>query len=81
MTIIALERFVAVTENDRSPSLRAAEFFEELARQVNQNTITSGSGTPEGSVTASPYKMYFDTSANTMYVKKTGEGNIGWVSI
>lgn len=40
----------------------------------------SGSGSPEGVVTASPGATYTDTDApGTLYFKRTGTGNTGWV--
>lgn len=44
---------------------------------------TSGSGSPEGSVTASPGALYTNTgggAGTTLYVKETGSGNTGWVA-
>lgn len=44
---------------------------------------TSGSGSPEGSATASPGALYTNTgggAGTTLYVKETGNGNTGWVA-
>lgn len=41
-------------------------------------TIRSGSGDPEGSVTASPGSLYMRTTG-TVYLKASGSGNTGWV--
>ena len=44
---------------------------------------TSGSGTPEGSVTAPVGSLYTDRSGGagtTLYVKQSGTGNTGWVA-
>ena len=49
----------------------------------NQPAVLSGSGTPEGSVTASVGALYCrtDGGANTtLYVKESGAGNTGWVA-
>lgn len=46
-------------------------------------TWTSGSGSPEGSVTASVGSMYTRSdggTGTTLYVKESGSGNTGWVS-
>lgn len=43
----------------------------------------TGSGTPEGSVTAAVGSMYTDTAGGagtTLYVKESGTGNTGWVA-
>lgn len=82
--IIALEQFIQWTDKDGIPTQRAAEFIEEITRQVNFNTVESGSGSPEGIISAEPNKLYMDTSGTTgniMYVKKTGAGNTGWVLV
>lgn len=40
----------------------------------------SGAGSPEGVVTAAPGATYVDTNApGTLYLKRTGTGNTGWV--
>lgn len=45
--------------------------------------ILSGSGSPEGSVTATVGKLYLRTNGGantTLYVKESGTGNTGWVA-
>ena len=45
-------------------------------------TISSGTGTPEGAVTAPIGSLFTRTdggAATTLYVKETGAGNTGWV--
>ncbi len=43
-------------------------------------TISSGTGTPEGAVTAPVGSLFLRTdNANALYVKQTGAGNTGWV--
>lgn len=79
--ITAVERFSKIAEPDDTMTLRMAEFIEALALQVNQNIPTSGTGSPEGVVTAEPFKTYLDTAAaagSNFYVKKTGSGSTGW---
>lgn len=44
--------------------------------------IHSGSGDPDGVVTASPGALYLNTDggvSTTLYVKESGSGNTGWV--
>lgn len=46
-------------------------------------TITSGSGSPESSVTAGPGSIYLRTgggAGTSFYVKESGTGNTGWVA-
>jgi len=83
--ITPIERFTAVTVTDAGDnnvmSLRMAEFIEAITAQINQNTPTSGTGSPEGVVIAEPFKTYLDTAAaagSNYYIKKTGSGNTGW---
>lgn len=41
-------------------------------------SISAGSGSPEGVVTAEPGSLYLDTTGG-LYVKASGSGNTGWV--
>lgn len=43
--------------------------------------LASGSGTPEGSVTANPGSEYTDYSSGVKYLKKTGTSNTGWFAL
>lgn len=83
--ITAIERFTAISLLDDRENvimtLRMAEFLEAITLQVNQNIPLSGTGSPEGVVTAEPFKTFLDTAAaagSNFYVKKTGAGNTGW---
>lgn len=42
-------------------------------------TLTSGSGTPESVVTATPGSLFLRTDTGSLYIKATGTGNTGWV--
>ena len=45
--------------------------------------IETGSGSPEGVITASPGRIYTDSdggASTTLYVKESGTGNTGWVA-
>lgn len=44
-------------------------------------TGNTGSGSPEGIVSAAPGSTYLDTSTNGFWVKATGVGNTGWVQL
>lgn len=41
----------------------------------------SGTGSPEGVVTAEPGTTYWDSVGQEFWVKSTGSGNTGWVSL
>ena len=82
--ITAFERFNEITGDDRTPSIRFAEWLEAVNRQVNQATVETGTGSPEGVVTAGPTQLYMDdagTAGSILYIKKTGTGKTGWVLI
>lgn len=51
--------------------------------KVKTVTITTGAGTPEGSVTAPIGSLYLRTdgsTSTTLYVKTSGSGNTGWTA-
>ncbi len=84
MAIIAFERFLDFVGIDRSPTLRAANFLDELTRQVNQNIVLTGNGTPEAVISAEPSTLYMDVDGGTgtiLYIKKSGAGDTGWVLV
>ena len=83
--IIAVERITSIVKldpnGDALMTLRMAEFIESITLQVNHNALASGTGSPEGVVTAEPLKRYFDTAAaagSNFYIKKTGSDENGW---
>lgn len=41
----------------------------------------TGVGSPEGVVTAPPGTTYLDTSSDSLWFKKTGAGNTGWIQL
>lgn len=41
----------------------------------------SGTGSPQGVVTAPPGTTYYDTAAQAFWVKGSGTGNTGWVEL
>lgn len=60
-------------------------FFHGLLRNAATGvTINSGTGSPEGVVTAEPGSIYMNTSGGTdttLYTKNSGSGNTGWVAV
>lgn len=82
--ITALERFIQFISADGTLSEQATLKIEEMTRQINQNTVLSGSGSPEGVIEAEPTTVYMDTAGtagNILYVKKTGAGDTGWILV
>lgn len=58
---------------------------EITADKITLGTVTwtSGTGTPEGSVTANVGSLYTRTdggASTTLYVKQSGTGNTGWAA-
>jgi hypothetical protein len=56
------------------------------AAQITSTTpqVSSGTGTPEGAVTAPPGSIFLRTdgaAGTTLYVKETGTGNTGWTAM
>lgn len=41
----------------------------------------TGSGSPEGVVTATAGTTYLDTATDSLWFKKTGAGNTGWIQL
>lgn len=84
MTVIVIERFAQVAKQDGVLSDRLAQFLEDLTRQVNLSTVLTGSGSPEGVVTANVTQQYMDTAGGAgtiLYIKQTGNGNTGWILV
>ncbi|MES0329155.1 MAG: hypothetical protein ABUK06_02590 [Dehalococcoidales bacterium] len=82
--ITPFERFSDVLRSDGKPSERFAGWVGEITDQINFNTVAEGSGSPEGVLTADITKLYMDTAGtagNILYVKKTGNGNTGWILV
>jgi hypothetical protein len=49
-----------------------------------ERSILQGSGSPESVVVADPTTLYMDTAGtagNILYVKKSGNGNTGWILV
>lgn len=58
-------------------------FRIKVSNVLPVNMLHSGSGSPEGAVTAPVGTLYTDTAggeSTTLYVKETGTGNTGWVA-
>ena len=58
-----------------------AAFRGAIAPSGGDRVLTSGDGTPEGSMTAPPGSMYMRGSDGTVWRKASGTGNTGWVQI
>lgn len=53
----------------------------QIAAMTLANPGSVGSGSPEGVVTANPGTSYLDGDTDSLWYKKTGTGNTGWVQL
>lgn len=76
-----------LAEFKRFISIQAGKIVFELptvtrgTANINGITIFTGSGTPEGVITANIGSMFLrldGTSGSTLYMKESGTGNTGW---
>lgn len=70
-----------VTGKDERLAPWWVRWLEQLA--THANLVTSGQGTPEGTVIAPPGRMYLDEGGGantTLYVKESGSDSTGWVA-
>lgn len=63
--------------------LSGSNVISTNANEISFSSVTgvgifSGTGSPEGVVTASPGSMYLDRTAGWQWVKLSGTGNTGW---
>ena len=65
---------------DGLPTVEFLTWLDQVTIAVNSIPPLTGSGSPEGVVTASIGRWYVDTdTANTgIYLKESGDGNTGW---
>lgn len=64
------------------PTDQFQSLLEALELAVNLNTPITGSGSPEGVISANPYQVYLDTAGAAgavQYRKMTGISNTGWI--
>jgi hypothetical protein len=55
-------------------------YYTQLECQCSPtSTVLTGTGSPEGVVTADEGDVYSDTASSTIYIKSSGSGNTGWV--
>ena len=69
-----------LVNNDGLASVEFLTWLDQVTDAVNAIAPLTGSGSPEGVVTASVGRWYVDTdSAGTgIYLKESGDGNTGW---
>jgi hypothetical protein len=77
-----------IVRAQESTAARAILFGDQIANTITAKSLkdlevvasTSGAGSPEGVVAASPGAMYLDTSIDppSLWAKLSGTGNVGW---
>jgi len=81
---------LTITRAQESTSARTVIVGDQIAACVTAKTLTdvetllpaTGSGSPEGAVTASPGAIYLDTAGDALWIKKTGTAtNTGWLQL
>lgn len=72
-------RSFALLRQDLTAGQEFEGWMREVSNRLNELEPLEGLGSPEGVVTASRYKQYFDTVGENMYTKTTdGTVNTGW---
>lgn len=69
-------------DKDGGSTILFHTWMELVTSAINSSPPLNGTGTPEGSVTASAGRWYVDTSAAAgtgIYFKETGDADTGWV--
>jgi hypothetical protein len=52
--------------------------YGDFMKQNNVPRLYIGVGSPEGTITATSGSIYTDYNGPSIYIKLTGNGNIGW---
>jgi len=84
--ITRLSTNTTIVEPDLSMTPQTRLFFTTLLLALEERTILSGTGSPEGVVDAEPTRLYMDESGTAgaiMYVKRdadiAGDTTQGWI--
>jgi hypothetical protein len=78
--IVSPDRTIPVTQKGMMEN-RFANWTENVTRWIT-TAVIEGDGTPEGSVNARRLTLYFDTTNDVLYIKKTDSGSsTGWVQV
>lgn len=84
INVIPPKRGQKITEviqgNELVPTQIMSEWMELLSRLTEALQIATGTGSPEGVVTAGENKLYRDTGGG-LYIKTTATGNTGWALV
>lgn len=87
-TITRLEQNRAILLDDLSMTDQTRLFFTTLLQAIDEQTVISGTGSPEGVVEALPLKEYIDTNGTASaikYVKRdadiAGDKTKGWILV
>lgn len=74
---------LAIDQDTGTPYVKYNGSWASLADVLGaiSSSNANGSGTPEGTVISPVGAFYMDTSTDSLWYKKTGTGNTGWVQL
>ena len=73
---------IAIVDDNSKMQQQFRGWTQEITAAINELQVLTGTGSPEGVVTANPTRLYMDnngTAGVIVYIKQTGSGNTGWV--
>ena len=78
--IIQAPTFSDIVDRDGNPTVEFLIWLDQVTTAGNNIPPVTGTGSPEGVVTASVGRWYVDTSTSGtgIYLKESGDGNTGW---
>ena len=88
ITITQLQTDKAILEIDLSMTPQTRLFFKTLLQAIDEQTVITGSGSPETFIEAGVNKQYMDTAGtagNILYIKRdadiAGDKTKGWILV
>lgn len=75
-----LANIASLTSSVSNNALAATDGSGVVSWSTAVDPVMTGSGTPNGSVTAAAGRLYRDTATGLIYWKASGSGNTGWSS-
>ena len=75
---------ISIVDDNRKMQQQFRGWTQEITAAINELQALTGTGSPEGVVTANPTRLYMDTSGTAgaiLYIKRTGTDNTGWILV
>ena len=86
--VTQLQKQAAILNTDLSMTDQTRLFFTTLLQAINEQTVITGSGSPEGVVEAIVSQQYMDTAGTAgaiLYIKRdadiAGDKKQGWILV